>query len=1624
PLMALAARDGGIVGLCGSSAAAPAPAPAPAPASGTAPAPGAAAPARAPAPAPAPAGAPPAPGSAAPAPWPALGLPLREAWRLARPNAQLWVPPPEAKSPGLVYLVSRGVLECIEMSPRGGSVWHRFLGPGFRAPLWAEGLLVLAYDDRLAAVRAATGEPLWCCEMPLRAAAWQAAPPYAVIVKAGADYVPGEQLALADLATGRLLWSRPIETGRRSFRFFLAAACGPNIHVFGEASGPAAPRGVEVIVRAADGEVQNVRPFPPGEEERLAAVAVEGATGWCLAGGGSLWEFSVGGSRAPRRVASLEDLNPRLAFTIRTVGPWLQVQQKGSRGTWTERQWILRRDGAGQVLRLDHGGDIWGDALYWSVSRGVGALDLRTGNEMSLEVPPAASAAGFWDVFGCHRAKDRVWVASRLVVGREAAPGGMQLDVFDAATGEHRGSQALTQVLPARGISPFSLRRDGQEREEGPPAAGSEIVWAPDAVYVTDPRGVYALAPAPPGAATDGTAWLVCAAPGPVSIDGHLADWDEGGAFAPAAGRHASASEGRRDAGAGRLYLAHGDGHLYLAVRYATGQKVPRAGSADAGGGSRLEIGLATNKDAYRWSLGSDARGRAAWESLAAGSPVRGPRGAVRYDAAAGELIYEAALPLGDLVTSSTSGGEPQRMGLSAAAWDEAGGTGPVKAVEWGAGLAGRGVSEAGHQPIYLYPLPRRAAAAMQAVVDELPELPESFEHFRRAAATRAESDDALLALYGDFMKRYPRSMTVERLLALDQGLRARGGDPGRRLLEQAEAAGVAPATCRRYAVEAEAHLSQWIFIEHGLQPRGIVLELADGISPGQAGWDHRAAWNKPVLSSARPAYQAQERLPSGQWYEIRVPLAMLNMNGVPLCGISFGQQGGPRVVWDRSAVVYGGREEVFLDDGPPEGARVGGPWEWLDQPVQSGARAHAGEAPPGRYDVTYHWAADFLRPVTAHVQPPEGPYISQWIYLDPSAPPRTASLALHDGRAWRCHAVWGEKTRHGRYMGPLPAAGGWAELRLPIAWTGLASDPVAGLGFGQGPGRLFWGRTALAAGGRETPIVDGSLPPASPRAARGWLPWADGYIGYAWPTSGKAGFGLSLDGSTGYLEVPHTPALEPQELTIEAWILPRTAYSHDPRRWVVNKNTNEEADGHYALMTNKSSVGAYLNIGGTKANMFEAWSDQGALAAGKWSHVAMTYDGKDLKVYANGKCAARTAVNRPRTTGAATALAVGRRQDGYSYFTGVLDEVAVYGRAMTDEEARARYAADGAPPAPDAPGIVLYRGFDEDVMPQDTASGWEWAERPSRGGRPSHTQGAPAAYGGHVCLLREPILGHLPYDTGRAMAVLRREVPNLGATEEAWRLFGRMLQIQPTPEGRVELYRWFIQSLPQHPRAPESLRMLAEGCRQLGRPDAAVAEDVAAAVRSSNLPDETVFAYYRKYGGGARSFVTAWQVIGPFPNPAGQWHDPPLPPETQAVRLDASYDGVKGKVQWKRLESDGGYLDLGRTLDAGEFILAYAACWVRSDRAQPVVIEVSQDDTSKVWVNRQLVINSSPKGGHSSSYTLSATVQLPAGWSEILVKAGNSERNWGFSLEVLDPHGTGPPQGVEFQATPPPPGP
>ena len=1508
------------------------------------------------------------------APDPAAGplrLPLRRSWHVRRQHPALQTPPPEAKLAGRVYLVSQGRLECIDLRASGAIAWQRLLAERPAGVGWADRTLLLLYPERVLAIDGLTGARRWEALLPFAVTTWGVCGPYLLV----GTLPRGRALALLRLSTGERLWHRRFlgtlsRDHRLSFEGF--GWDGEQVHLLTRDFRPRQNDAAHLIVRPRDGQIVGHRSIPSDTASRAGRAVSTGGFVAGLSKNGSAFSYSLRRGTVARHEQGPGAGVPGGLELIEAHGPWVHLRWRASQRGVTHKTWVLRPGEPGYSLRRIEPGHIVGDTLYETDSKAgtVTAVDLPTQKAVTARLP--AGTGQVRRIIAARAVDGALWVLSEQVgPGNERR---VRVDAFDRGTGRHRRAQLLRGPLPD----------------------GVEAAWGRSALLLADASGLHAFVPAPPGAPSEPAPHVVHPVESPIRVDGALDDW-RGADTLPLRGGAALD---------GRLLLAHDATHLYLAASYRDATSVPRVGR-DAG--DRLEVGLTTNLGSFHWAVGRGSRGRLVWDALDPDTLPEGLEGAVRYDPGSDQIVYELAVPRASLFNAADPRWRHAQLGVTV--WDDRpGGSGPVRALTLG------GPRRAAREAVFFATLARRQEAAAAVLLRELPDLPASAELLEWGLEGRQASTEALVARCWEIVERHPHSMAAECLLRrIDAALRKQpGADPAADILARAAKAGVPEPVRRRYELYANAYLSQWVHVAEGKRPRSIVVMLNGGT--GSDEWGYRGHWGGPARGWAVPptAMGPIEAVPQGAWHELRVPLRAIQMHDKPVHGISLLQQGGGLIVWDRSAIVAGGREIVFIDDaarGPTHDT-----WRWNDAPVHSGARAHSHLPPTEASGVVAHALTELDEPVIVHLEPPlDRPYLSQWVHLS-GAPTETLIVSLHDGARWAFRGVWGKRLPTARYLGPLPKAGAWHELRLPLAWTPFLTRPIDGIAFEHRGGTVMWDRTALAVGGTTHVVIDDQLPETR-RPPRAWRSWLQGHQGDTRPVAGRIGLGAWLDGRTGCVRAEHAPELDPLEFTLEAWIRAEQLPPSGTKRWILSKNQHAATDGFMALLICGDKVVGDLNIGGGLDNRFEAWSPPGVLKAGQWHHLAATFDGKMLKTWCDGAQVAATAVNRPRKPGTG-ALYIGRWASWSRYFAGIVDEARVYRRALSADELRARHARPEALAPDAAAAVVRHWSFDADAIPADPAAEWQWVEKPVHSGRLAHTQPAARGFAGHAVLgLAEPLTQHLPYGRARATAVLKANIPRLGRAEAGWSFCRALLDLH-APGQRIGLCEWFLDAVPRHPRQADALGALLEAHRRAGTGDPAAA--VEATIEARELPPRALYDYRRRYLLTPRACVRNWQVLGPFRSWGHRPFGPELPPDGGPVRLDRAYPGIEGDIRWAPHESPTDHVDFDRIFTPNEDAVAYAACWVHSDRRRPALVAVGSDDDCMVWVNRRLVVR-----GDNRTYAqpgeFLAAVELKAGPNEVLVRVSEISAEWRFFFELLDPLARGPLPGVRVSTTPPP---
>jgi chitodextrinase len=176
---------------------------------------------------------------------------------------------------------------------------------------------------------------------------------------------------------------------------------------------------------------------------------------------------------------------------------------------------------------------------------------------------------------------------------------------------------------------------------------------------------------------------------------------------------------------------------------------------------------------------------------------------------------------------------------------------------------------------------------------------------------------------------------------------------------------------------------------------------------------------------------------------------------------------------------------------------------------------------------------------------------------------------------------------------------------------------------------------------------------------------------------AGRFGNALSFNGSSSLVTVADANDLDlDTAMTISAWVNPSVLSNW---RTVILKEAPSGLS--YALYAHDTArPAAYVNTGGGDVSADGAQ----ALPVNTWSHIAATYDGATLRLYVNGSQVGSRAVSGAMTA-TASPLRFGGNAVWGEFFSGLIDEVRIYNRALTASEIQADSTTPiGTPPAAD----------------------------------------------------------------------------------------------------------------------------------------------------------------------------------------------------------------------------------------------------------------------------------------------------------------------------------------------------
>ena len=170
----------------------------------------------------------------------------------------------------------------------------------------------------------------------------------------------------------------------------------------------------------------------------------------------------------------------------------------------------------------------------------------------------------------------------------------------------------------------------------------------------------------------------------------------------------------------------------------------------------------------------------------------------------------------------------------------------------------------------------------------------------------------------------------------------------------------------------------------------------------------------------------------------------------------------------------------------------------------------------------------------------------------------------------------------------------------------------------------------------------------------------------------GKIGNALSFNGSSNNVSVNNSANLNfTTSMSVSAWIkwniVPSTGMAYAT---IVNKNGDSQYRLQHNATNSKFEFGIKTNTGGSYLTSITTPTD------GVWYHLVGTWDGAFVKIYVNGvleQTTGRTGV----IPGSSVPLKIGSSSLDARWFNGIIDEVNLWDRALSQEEVIQVYSSN-----------------------------------------------------------------------------------------------------------------------------------------------------------------------------------------------------------------------------------------------------------------------------------------------------------------------------------------------------------
>ncbi|MEN6578972.1 MAG: LamG-like jellyroll fold domain-containing protein [Phycisphaerales bacterium] len=167
---------------------------------------------------------------------------------------------------------------------------------------------------------------------------------------------------------------------------------------------------------------------------------------------------------------------------------------------------------------------------------------------------------------------------------------------------------------------------------------------------------------------------------------------------------------------------------------------------------------------------------------------------------------------------------------------------------------------------------------------------------------------------------------------------------------------------------------------------------------------------------------------------------------------------------------------------------------------------------------------------------------------------------------------------------------------------------------------------------------------------------WVDGFYGGA----------LQFNAQNNYVEIPASDSLEiTPEVTVAAWI----NWTDSGDSWLCILANGQQGGPweNYGLFVNRTSRYVYFTLSLNDTHTTQS-TPNNTIAPGQWQHVSATWDGSTARIYVDGVLQFEE-IKSGTLTSPRLPLRLGHRNGSVHYYSGMMDDVAVFDHALTQLE-------------------------------------------------------------------------------------------------------------------------------------------------------------------------------------------------------------------------------------------------------------------------------------------------------------------------------------------------------------------